>query len=154
MSAVVARSLEDDHGDVADLPTERLGDPVDVVGRARRDVDVPGGDRSDAQLLEVGIRRVEQPAPLGGREDGDRAGLAVGDEVGALERVDRDVDLRADAPIVVVLAADLLADVEHRRLVPLAFADDDRPRHVDLVHRPAHRLGRGPVRLRAGRPGP
>ena len=41
--------------------------------------------------------------------------------------------------------ADLLADVEHRRLVALALADDDPPGDVDLVHRPAHRLGRQPV---------
>ena len=42
---------------------------------------------------------------------------------------------------------DLLADVQHRRLVALALADDDRPREVRLVHRAAHRLGRGLVGL-------
>ena len=42
-----------------------------------------------------------------------------------------------------------LADVQHRRLVALALADDDRAGELDLVHRPAHRLGR-----RAGRPRP
>ena len=31
---VVARPLEDDDGDVADLPAERVGDPVDVLRRA------------------------------------------------------------------------------------------------------------------------
>ena len=40
---------------------------------------------------------------------------------------------------------DTLADVEHRRLVTFALADDDPPGEVDLVHRPAHRLGRGGV---------
>ena len=38
--------------------------------------------------------------------------------------------------------ADPLADVQHRRLVALALADDDPTGEVDLVHRPAHRLGR------------
>ena len=33
---VVARPLEDDDGDVADPAAERLGDPVDVLGRAGR----------------------------------------------------------------------------------------------------------------------
>ena len=90
---IVARPLEDHHGDVAHLPAERLGDPMDVLGRARRDVDVTGRDRADAQLLEVGVGCVQQPATLGCGEHGDRAGLPVGDEVRALERIDRDVDL-------------------------------------------------------------
>ena len=41
--------------------------------------------------------------------------------------------------------ADPLADVEHRRLVALALADDDPAGEVDLVHRLAHRLGGGLV---------
>ena len=94
------------------------------------DVDVTGRDRADAQLLEVGVRGVEEAAALGRGEDGDRAALAGGDEVRALERVDRDVD-RGDRPVVVV-AADLLADVEHRRLVALALADDDRARRCPI----------------------
>ena len=36
--------------------------------------------------------------------------------------------------------ADLLADVEHRRLVALAFADDDRAVDGHRVHLAAHRL--------------
>ena len=34
----------------------------------------------------------------------------------------------------------VLADVEHRRLVALAFADDDRAVDRHRVHHPAHRL--------------
>ena len=82
-----------------------------------------------------------QAAGLGGGEDRDRAGLAVGDEVGALERVDRDVDPRH----VLAIGAgppDPLADVQHRGLVALALADDDPAGEVDLVHGRAHRLGR------------
>ena len=48
---------------------------------------------------------------------------------------------------------DLLADEQHRRLVALALADDDRAVHLDLVHRGAHRLGRRTVRpVRSPRP--
>ncbi len=72
-------------------------------------------------------------------------GLAVGDEVGALQRVHRDVDPR-DVVAVRAGPPDPLADVQHRRLVALALADDDPAGEVDLVHRPAHRLGRGGVR--------
>ncbi len=49
--------------------------------------------------------------------------------------------------IVRLVPADLLADVQHRRLVALALADDDPPGELDLVHRPAHRLDRGAVGL-------
>ena len=50
--------------------------------------------------------------------------------------------------------ADLLADVQHRRLVALALADDDRAFHLDLVHRDAHRLGGESVAPHGGRRGP
>ena len=108
------------------------------------DVDAARGDRADGELLEVRVRGVGQAALLGRGEDRDRAGLAGRHEVGPLERVHGDVDL-LDARAVV--AADLLADVEHRRLVALALADDDRAGDVGLVHRPAHRLGRRLVGL-------
>ena len=49
---------------------------------------------------------------------------------------------------------DPLADVEHRRLVAFALADDDPPVELDLVHRPAHRLGRRGVGLVAARRDP
>ena len=41
--------------------------------------------------------------------------------------------------------ADLFADVEHRRLVALALADDHGAVHRQLVERGAHRLDRGGV---------
>jgi hypothetical protein len=142
---LVPRPVEDHDRDVVDPAAERLGDPADVVCRTLPDVDFAAGDdRPDAQLVEVRVRGVGQAALLGRGEDGDCVPLAVGDEVGALERIDRDVDLWN---VVLVVAADLLADVEHRRLVALALADDDRARELNLVHRPAHGLGRGLVGL-------
>ena len=58
--------------------------------------------------------------------------------------------------------AHLLADVQHRRLVALAFADDDRAVDRHRVHHAAHRFDRGLVgpmaialahRVRAGNGG-
>ena len=57
----------------------------------------------------------------------------------ALERVDGDVDLRRAA------VADVLAVVEHRRLVLLALADDDDAVHRDRVEHEAHRVDGGLV---------
>ena len=144
MSVVVAGPLEDDDGDVRTRrPSASAIRPSSRSGDTRMST-VPGRDRPDAQLVQVGVRGVDQAARLGRGEDRDGVGLPVGDEVRALERVDRDVDVGpgvAPAPC----PADLLADVEHRRLVALAFADDDRAGELDLVHRPAHGLDRGLV---------
>ena len=144
---VVARPLEDDDRDVVDAATERGRDPLEVLGGRQPDVDLARDARSDAQLLEVGIRGVDEAAFLRCREDGDCPGLAVGDEVRALERVDGDVDPLRRVWIVGLVPADLLADVQHRRLVALPLADDDPSGELDLVHRPAHRLDRRAVGL-------
>ena len=137
----VARSIEYDDRQIGHLAAERVGDAVQVLCRGGADVDVAAGDRPDAQLLEVRVGRVEQPAAFRRGEDGDRVGEAHRDEVGALERIDGDVDLG----LVGLARADLLADEEHRRLVALALADDDRAAHLDLVERLAHRLDRGAI---------
>ena len=60
-------------------------------------------------------------------------GKPVGHEVGPLDGIDGDVDL-------FTAAADFLADVEHRRLVALAFADDDAAGDLHLAERFAHLL--------------
>src|SRR3546814_1567449 len=89
--------------------------------------------------MDVG--RIEEAALLGDGEDGERVGPGLGGYGGALQRIERDVDAR---PAMIRLA-DLLADIEHRRLVPLTFADDDRAVEIELVQRLTHRLDRGGV---------
>ena len=140
--------VEDDHRDVRDLAAQGLGDPVAVLRRVAGDVHAAGGDRPHGELLEVRVGGVGEAARLGGREHGERAALAGGDEVRALEGIHGDVHRREHA--IALMAAHLLADVEHRRLVPLALADDDGPREVRLVHRLAHGLGCRQVRLVPG----
>ena len=134
----VAVALEDAHDEVLDVALERLGDVADVLGGGGVDVDRVGGLGTDGDLLHVRVGRVQQRALRAEREHRERVGLAVRGQVRALERVDGDVDLLA-AP------ADLLADVEHRRLVALALADDDRAGDVDVVERLAHALDGGVV---------
>jgi hypothetical protein len=76
---------------------------------------------------------------VGDRDDADRVGRAGRAQVRALERVDRDVDLRRVA-VVVPAVPDLLADEQHRRLVALALADHDGAAEVHHVERAPHRL--------------
>ena len=94
------RPLEDDDGDVACVPAQRARDGAHVVRGALADIHVPCDGRTDAQLVEVGVGGVEQPALLRGGEHGDGVRLALGDEVGALQRVDRDVDDHVVGPPV------------------------------------------------------
>ncbi len=74
-----------------------------------------------------------------GGDEADGAGLTVGDEVCALHRVDGDLHG------VAVARAEFLTDIEHRRLVAFALADDHDALHVDVAERAAHRLTSGLV---------
>ncbi|MNV76038.1 hypothetical protein D3C71_1693680 [compost metagenome] len=89
-------------------------------GRVRK-IQPAGQIGAAGQLLHVDVRRMEQAALVG---DGDhRLGVlqAAGDNLGAFQRIDGDVDGRP------LLVADLLADVQHGRVVHFAFADHNRP---------------------------
>src|ERR1700737_4004763 len=66
-------------------------------------------------------------------------GRAGGAEIGSLQRVDRDVDLRVDLALGPA-AAERLADVQHGGLVALSFADDHRSAHLEAIELFAHRL--------------
>ena len=98
-----------------------LASALQVLGRRRIEIDdAVGIARADGDLVHVHVGRVQQAAALGDREHGQRVRHLLGADRGAFERIDGDVDFRAFA------GADLLADVEHRRFVHLAFADHDR----------------------------
>ena len=66
-------------------------------------------------------------------------GMSLAQSVVPSERIDRDV--APSGPAV----ADLLADEEHRRLVALALADDDRAVDRQAVQLAAHRVDGGLV---------
>ena len=139
---VVAVALEHDDGHLGDVEPLRLRDRADVLGRARVDVDRVRRLRPDRDLVHVERRAgVEHRAALGDGDHGDRVRLAERGQPRALERVDGDVDRRAAA------VADLLAVVEHRRLVLLPLADHDDAVHAHGVEHEAHRVDRGAVGL-------
>ena len=98
-----------------------------------------GQAAANGDLVHVDIGRVEEAAVIGHGHHGQRIGEALGGDRGAFERIERDVDLGAGA------GADLFADIEHRRLVALAFADDDGAVDLEAVERLPHRVDRGLV---------
>src|SRR5918992_1301235 len=62
--------------------------PSEVLGGGEGYGDVPRRRGPDTELLEVGVRGVQQAASLRRRDDRDRVRLPLGHEVGSLERVD------------------------------------------------------------------
>ncbi len=123
---VVARPVEHHDHQVADGAALGRRDLVERLLDRRADVDLLVDVGAAGQLLHVEHGAgVEHRALLGGGDHGERVGLAAGDERGALERVDGHVELGAGA------RADVLAVVQHGRLVLLALADHDHALHVD-----------------------
>ena len=90
----------------------------DVVRRRCIDVDdTVRIVRADGDLVHIDVGREEQAALFRNRDDGESVGQVLGADRRAFERIERDIDRRTFA------RADFLADVEHRRLVPLTLAD-------------------------------
>ena len=85
-------AIEHDHDEVLDVPVEAPGDLLQVVRDRRIEIHRVLRLRSDDQLLHVNVGRVQQPAPLGGGQHGDRTRGSGGAEVRALEGVDGDID--------------------------------------------------------------
>ena len=105
-----------------------LGDQTQRLGQRPVEVEQVGDLGAARDLLHVHARAgIEHRAALRQRDHRQRVGHPQRGQARALQRIDGDVDL-GRGPV-----ADLLAVVEHRRLVLLALAD-----HDDAVHR--HRV--------------
>ena len=90
---------------------------------------------------------MQQTALFAGGQHRDRAGRARGAQVGALERIDRDVHGGKIKSPDVLRGADFFADEKHRGFVAFALADDDGAVHGHFVHHPAHGCDGGLVGL-------
>ena len=125
-----------------------LGDPADHVLERIVEAEQVGRPRAGRDLLHVDAgARVEHGAALREGDHRERRGHASRGQRGPLQRVDGDVDARRAA------VADLLAVVEHRRLVLLALADHDDAVHRHRVEHQAHRVdGRAVGALLLARP--
>ena len=116
----VARPVEDADHQIGDLAFLGLGEILEVLGRLGVEIDRVAEARADGDLVHVDVGRVEEAARFRHGDDRERVLPALGGDGRALERIERDVDLGP------VAGADLLADIEHRRLVALALADHHR----------------------------
>jgi hypothetical protein len=92
---------------------------------------------------------MQQAAGRRCRKHGNGIRCAGRAQIRAFERIDGDVDLRKRARGTALERmghANLFADEQHRRLVALAFANNDRPVDRHRVHGAAHCFDRGLVR--------
>ena len=111
---------------------------VSSIGAFRSSSSSTSGAAGELLHVDAGAG-VEHRLPVAGRDHGQRVGLALRAQLGALQRVDRDVDRDA------VAGADPLAVEQHRRLVLLALADHDDAVHLDRRQHVAHGVDGGLV---------
>ena len=88
---------------------------------------------------------MEEVSTFGDRDHRNRADSAGRADRSALERIECDVDLRRVRDARVDTQTHALTDVEHRRLVALALADDDGAVDANGVERFSHRIDGGLV---------
>ncbi len=114
-----------------------LREVLQVFGRCCVEIDdVVRQAAADRNLVHVDIGRIQKAAVIGHRQHRQRVAAALCGDRRAFKRVERDVDLRP------VTGADLFADIQHRRLVALAFADHHGAVDREAVQPGAHRIDR------------
>ena len=126
------------HGELVDIAGLGLGELGQCDGWGVVQIDqLVRQPVADGDLVHVGVRRCEEAAFLRHREHGKRVGAAGGANGGAFEWVESDIEAGALA------CAHGLADIEHRRLVPLALADHHRAGDIERVQAAPHGVDGG-----------
>ncbi len=87
-------------------------------------------------FFHIHIRRVEEAAFIANRHHRQRVGLTHGRHAGTFNRIDGDIYRVAFA------GTHFFADIEHRRFIDFALADDDGAVDIDEVKHNAHGVNR------------
>ena len=133
----VPRPVQNHHGQVAHGAVQTHGDAAQVRRDRPTQVDLARRGRPDDEFFHVGVGRLKQAAFFGDGDDRDRVADQARGDVRSLDRVDGDVY----SPGVRPGPAYSFADVEHRRFVALALANDDFTVDVEFVQHAAHGVG-------------
>src|SRR3984957_17137312 len=137
---IVAWSIEDDDAEFGYWFLQTFGKLREIVGRTRIDVDRATGSRSHGDLVHVDARAgVEHRASLRKCDDRQCPVAAHRSERRSVDGVDRDVHEWW------ATVTDLLAVVEHRRVVLFAFTDHHNTVHGNAAEDEAHRIDRRTV---------
>ena len=133
----MAGAVQHADGDFGGLDALGLGQRTDVVGWTLVQVDHAGRiARTAGNLVHIGVGRIQHGALGRPGHHRQRVGHGFGCQCGALQRVQRNVDLMFTA------LADFFADIEHRRFVALALADHDLAVNIEIVQRRTHGVDR------------
>ena len=135
---IVAFALHDDDYEFIDRQVEAVRQNLQVFGCRLVNIDLTACRRRRSQLLHVEVRSRKQSAFFSNSQNCNRPLLTIGAKVGAFTRIDSDVDFRARTRFVA--RPDFFTNEEHRRIVTLAFTDDNPTAHVNFVHAFAHRF--------------
>src|SRR6185312_9973711 len=100
----------------------RLSEILEIGRRLFVEIDDLAEAAADCDLVHIDVGRMQQTATFGQRQYRERVHIAFGGKRSAFERIERNVELWPIAD------ANLLADIEHWRLVALALADTTVPR--------------------------
>ena len=118
-----------------------FGERVEILCRGLVEIDDAFSRRADGDFVHVGIWTMEKVSMLGHGDNGQSVGSAVGADRGPFQRIQRDIHFRSPG-------TDLFTDVEHRRLITLAFSDDDGSIDAEGVEGATHRIDCRLVRSR------
>src|SRR6516162_4895376 len=90
----VARAFKDNNYQIVNFTVERFGDIPQVIADWGIQIDRALAGRTDHDFLQIAIRSVKQAVPLAGCQHRNRSWRTGRTQVGALERIDRNIDLR------------------------------------------------------------
>ena len=135
---LMPRPVEHHHHHVVHAPLQAPGDGLQVVFHRSVQIDSAFRRRTDDDLLHVAVGRVQQATAFSGRQHRNRPAGAGRAEIGAFERIDRDI--HRERAGLILRRAEFFTDVEHRRLVALALADHNRAVDGDVIEAAPHAL--------------
>ena len=128
---IMATALQDAHVDVAHRLAELFAQILQVLSNRVIDMQTTAAIGCCCDLPHVGIGCEQKRAARSDGNRGQRIRLIGSAQIRTFQRIDGDVDLLATA-------TELLADVEHGRLVAFTFADNNATREIDVVDGSVH----------------
>src|SRR5580700_10039081 len=139
----MTRTFQNNDHQVIHAALEAAGDGLQIVLHRRIEIHRATGGWPHDDLIHIAIGRVKQTTLLGSGQDSNCAAGAGSAEVGPLERIDGNID--PGCVRLVLEHTHVLSDVEHGRLVPFAFTNDDRAMDRNAIHCRPHLLDRQPI---------
>ena len=145
----MARFRQHGDGQLAQRLVQRAGDIAQVLFQRQIEIDSAFSAWADNQLFHIHIRRVEEAAFIADRHHCQGISLAHRRHPSTFDGIDGDIHR------IALAGAHFFADIEHRRFIDFALADNDGAVDIDEVKHNAHGVNRcavGGVFIAAAKP--